>query len=122
MINRILIAVSIAGLAPAAAFAADAPAAAEPAAAAEATAPAATAFTDEQVRQYLKAAFDVNAINADANVAAADKPAKMIEAVKAAGLEPATFNAIAEASKTDAALQQQLQTQMASVEQPAQHN
>ena len=106
----------------AAAIAGAAPAFAQAEAAPAAEASAKTGYTSEQVRSYLKAAIKVNAINTDAAVAAADKPAKMMEAVKAEGLEPETFNAIAQASQTDAALQAQLQTEMASIQQPTQQN
>jgi hypothetical protein len=109
-----------------AAMIAAAPAAAQDAAPSNtptsAEAPSTTGYSDEQVRQYLKASIAVNAINADASVAAADKPAKMLEAVTAEGIDPRLFNAIAEASRTDAALQQRLQTAMASIVAPTQQN
>ncbi|PZU58942.1 MAG: hypothetical protein DI547_08740 [Sphingobium sp.] len=83
---------------------------ASPPAAPTAAAPAAAgSFTDEELTKFASAATELNKIQADAGVPAADKQPKMLAAVQASGLDPARFNTIAEAAQSDPALQQKIQ-------------
>lgn len=76
--------------------------------AATATAGAST-FTDTEVQQYAKAALEVNKINADAAIPAAEKNTKFVAAITASGLQPQRFNEISQAMASDTALNQRIQ-------------
>ncbi|MBX3595569.1 DUF4168 domain-containing protein [Sphingomonas sp.] len=71
-----------------------------------APAPAATpaSVSDAEVKMFAKAAIAADKVQKDASIGAADKPQKLADAVKGAGLEPTRFNEIANASDADPAL------------------
>ncbi len=75
-----------------------------------APAPSTAAVTDAEVDQFATAALEVNKIQADASVSAADKGAKMAAAVTATGLTADRFNAISQAMAADPALNKRIQT------------
>ncbi len=77
-------------------------------AAPQAAAPAAT-VSDAEVKSFAKAAIAADKVNKDAGIAAADKSKKLAEAVTGAGLQPARFNEIANASGADTDLQKRIQ-------------
>src|SRR3546814_11709034 len=56
-------------------------------------------FTEAEISKFAKAAVEVNQIEKNAAVSEADKPAQMTEAIQKQGLEPETFNAIAQADR-----------------------
>ncbi|TPG18692.1 DUF4168 domain-containing protein [Sphingomonas koreensis] len=85
------------------------PAPAPTTAAPTATAPAAS-YTDADVNQFATAVIAVQKVQQDSTVAATDKQTKMAAAVQASGLSPAKFNAMAQATQSDPALQQRVQT------------
>lgn len=98
------------------ALAQDAAAPAAPTEAAPAAAPAAPAapaagsssFSPDQVTKFAKALTKVNAINTDATIAADQKQTQMVAAIEQEGLDPNTFNEIAQAYQSDAALRDQV--------------
>lgn len=69
----------------------------------------AASVTDAEVTQFATAAVAAGKINADANVAAADKTAKIVEAITATGLTAERFNQIAQALQADPALNKRIQ-------------
>ena len=99
-----------------------APEAAPPSASAapDASAAATTAVSDSEVDTFAKATVAVQKINADANLDATAKQAKMAEAVKSAGIEPARYNEIGKAIASDTALRAKVQTAMAKYAGPSQ--
>jgi hypothetical protein len=86
-----------------------APAGATPASAVPSSPSASSSFSDDELQKFASAAIQLNKIQADAGVAATDKQPKMLAAVQASGLDPAKFNAIAQAAQTDSTLQQKIQ-------------
>jgi len=93
-----------------------------PAGAQETTAPAPTtapdaaapsagvqSYSDADLKAFVRAAVAADKIQKDAAVPAAEKQPKMLAAVQAEGLDPVKFNAIAQASQTDAALKERIQ-------------
>jgi len=80
------------------------------------TAPAAAqgSFSRADIQKFATAAVEMNKIQADATIPAADKQAKMAGAAQKQGLDPTKFNAIAEAAQSDPALKQQIQVAAAS--------
>ena len=95
-------------------------AAAEPALPAEPATPAAPAasigaanVTEAEVDSFAKATVKLQAIQADATIAADLKQAAMQAAVTEAGLDPAKYNAIGKAVQADPALRTRVQTAMA---------
>ncbi len=80
---------------------------AAPAPQAEATTPA--PITDAEITMFAKAALAADAVTKDASIPAADKTAKMTEAVTAAGLETARFNQIATLAQTDPGVKEKVQ-------------
>ena len=97
--------------------------AAEPALPAEPATPAAPAsdavplavadVSEAEIDSFAKATVKLQAIQADATIAADLKPAAMQAAVAEAGLDPATYNAIGKAAQADPALRAKVQTAMA---------
>ena len=65
--------------------------------------------SDAEVKSFAKAAIAVDKVNKDTAIPAADKGKKLSEVVTGAGLQPARFNEIANASGSDAALQKRIQ-------------
>jgi hypothetical protein len=70
---------------------------------------AAATVSDTEVSQFATAAVAAAKVRSDATVAAADKNAKMVEAITASGLPPARFNEIAQAMQSDTALNKRIQ-------------
>ncbi|MEE4453480.1 DUF4168 domain-containing protein [Novosphingobium resinovorum] len=66
-------------------------------------------FSDAELEQYVKAALAVQEIQQDTATPDGDKQARMVTAVKAAGLTPEKFNQIATDSQSNPALQQRIQ-------------
>lgn len=95
-------------------------------AAAQTTAPAAPApqapapVTDEEVTKFAKAALAADAVTKDASIPAAEKTAKMTEAVTGAGLETGRFNEIATLAQTDPAVKDKVQAAIVAVRDQAQ--
>ena len=85
-----------------------------PARIASAGASASDSYTDADLKAFARAAIAANKIQQDAAVPAAEKQPKMLAAVQAEGLDPAKFNAIAQASQSDPALKQRIQAAAAS--------
>lgn len=69
-------------------------------------------FTDEQVDQFAEATVKVQAIDADASIAAEEKQARMAAAVTGTGLDPATYNKIGRAVAVDPELRNRVQVAM----------
>ncbi len=94
------------------------PVSAQTAQPAPATSPpaASSSFTDGDLQKFATAAIALNKIQADTNVAPADKQPKMVAAVQQSGLDPQKFNAIAQAAQNDPALQQRIQTAAAAAQ------
>lgn len=90
--------------APAAAPAAATPSAATPAAPAAGS----SSFAPDQVTKFAKALTKVNAINTDATIPADQKQTQMVAAIEQEGLDPNTFNQIAQAYQSDASLRDQV--------------
>lgn len=111
---------SLAALAFAAA-ASQAPAqdASAPKPAADAAPAAALQVSDAEIDQFAQATVKVQAINADASLAADAKQTQMAAAVKAAGLDPVRYNEIAKALPNDSALLAKVKTAMAKYMTPA---
>jgi hypothetical protein len=84
-----------------------------PAPAATAAATASAAVTDEEVTKFTTAAIAVEKVSNDTTVTDADKQTKMAAAVTGAGLDPARFNAIAAAVKSDPAVKARVQAEYA---------
>lgn len=76
--------------------------------------------TDEEVTKFAKAALAADAVTKDASIPAADKTAKMTEAVTAAGLETSRFNQIATLAQTDPAVKEKVQAAIIAVRDGAQ--
>lgn len=72
-------------------------------------------ITDAEVTMFAKAALASDAVSKDATVPAAEKAAKMTEAVTATGLETARFNEIARLVQTDAAVREKVQAEIIAV-------
>lgn len=86
---------------------------AAPDAPAEAAKPAGgAAVTDAQVDAFAAATVKVQAIDADASIAADQKQEKMRAAVTEAGLDAATYNKIGQALATDTELRSRVQVAM----------
>ncbi|WP_336959777.1 DUF4168 domain-containing protein [Sphingobium aquiterrae] len=79
-----------------------------PAPAAAAPAPAAGNYTEDELKKFAAAAIEINKIQDDAAITAADKQPKMLAAVQASGLDPNRFNEIATAAQSDPSLQQKI--------------
>lgn len=99
----------------AAAFTTLAPAALAQQPSTAAPAPAAPAtdtqpFTDAELVAFAKAAIAASKVQQDAAVPADAKQTKMLAVVQAEGLEPARFNAIAQASNSDPELKKRIET------------
>ncbi|WP_448663093.1 DUF4168 domain-containing protein [Sphingomonas sp. CJ20] len=75
--------------------------------------------SDAEVTQFASAALAVTKVQADAAVPAADKNAKSVEAITAAGIDPVRFNEISQAMRDDPALNQRIQKAAAALTQPA---
>lgn len=100
------------------AFAQETPATSQTSPAPATPAAPAAAVTDAEVTQFVTAALAIEKINKDTTVAAADKNAKMADAVKSSGLEPSRFNEISQAMQSDPTLNQRIQ-KVAAAQQPA---
>ena len=74
---------------------------------------AAASVTEAEVDSFAKATVKLQAIQADATIAADLKQAAMQAAVTEAGLDPAKYNAIGKAVQADPALRARVQTAMA---------
>ena len=70
-------------------------------------------MTEAEVDSFAKATVKLQAIQADATIAADLKQAAMQAAVTEAGLDPAKYNAIGKAVQADPALRTRVQTAMA---------
>jgi hypothetical protein len=108
IVKASLLAVAGAALSTAAVAQTTAPSGAAPASP-PAAAAGATNFSDADLQKFASAAIELNKIQSDASVPAADKQPKMLAAVQASGMDPAKFNAIAEAAQSDPSLQQKIQ-------------
>jgi hypothetical protein len=95
---------------------------APPAAAPSANAPQAATVTvsDSEVDQFARATVKVQKINGDASLDANAKQTQMAAAVKAAGLDPARYNQIAQALPNDSALMTKVKTAMSKYAAPKQ--
>ena len=94
----------------------DAPADAAPTAVpAEPAAPAIAAadVSEAEIESFARATVELQAIQADATIAADQKQAAMAAAVTGAGLNPAKYNAIGKAAQADPELRAKVQTAMA---------
>lgn len=89
------------------------------ASAAPGTSGAAAPVTDAEVTQFATAALAVTKVQGDTTIPAADKNAKSIEAITAAGIDPVRFNEISQAMRNDPALNERIQ-KAAAAAQPAQ--
>lgn len=69
-------------------------------------------FSDEQVDQFAEATVKVQAIDADASIAAEEKQTQMAAAVTGTGLDPATYNEIGRALAIDPELRNRVQVAM----------
>jgi hypothetical protein len=74
---------------------------------------AALPYSAAEIDSFAKASVQINAINADAALDAAQKQTKMAAAAKEAGLDPAKYNEIGKAAAENPALMAQVQTAMA---------
>ncbi len=92
-------------------------------AAAQTTAPATPApqeqtvapVTDEELTKFAKAALAVDAVTKDTSIPAADKNAKLTEAVTGAGLDNVRFNQIATLAQSDPAMNAKVQAAIIAV-------
>jgi hypothetical protein len=75
--------------------------------------------TETEVDSFAKATVKLQAIQADATIAADLKQAAMQAAVTEAGLDPAKYNAIGKAVQADPALRARVQTAMSRHATPA---
>ncbi|RYE03159.1 MAG: DUF4168 domain-containing protein [Sphingomonadales bacterium] len=73
------------------------------------TAQTAATVSDAEISQFATAAVAAGKINADAAVPAAEKTAKIVEAITATGLTAERFNQIAQAVQADPALEKRVQ-------------
>jgi len=73
---------------------------------------AASDVSEAEVDSFAKATVKLQAIQADATIAAEQKQAAMQAAVTEAGLDPATYNAIGKAAQADPTLRAKVQTAM----------
>lgn len=71
------------------------------------------AFTDAQIESYAKAQVEVQQLRADPALDTATKQARAAEIVAASGLDTATFNAITQATRSDAAVAERVQLAIA---------
>ena len=87
---------------------------AEPAAPATEAAPPLVVgdVSESEIDSFAKATVKLQAIQADASIAADQKQAAMQAAVTEAGLDPAKYNAIGKAAQADPALRAKVQTAM----------
>ncbi len=86
----------------------------EGAAGAETTTDAQTGdFSDADLAGYAKAMGEIQTIQSDTTLDAQTKQTKMATAIQAAGLDVATFNAIATQSQSDPALEERIRAKMA---------
>ncbi len=69
-------------------------------------------FSDADIAGYAKAMGEIQTIQSDTTLDAQAKQTKMATAIQAAGLDVATFNAIATQSQTDPALEQRIRAKM----------
>lgn len=72
-------------------------------------------FSEQEIQQFAMAVVKISKIRADMSLAAPEKQAQMATAVQEEGLAPQKFNAIAEASQSDAVLKQKIQSKLASL-------
>lgn len=86
---------------------------AAPAPQAEAATPA--PITDAEVTMFAKAALASDAVSKDATIPAAEKAARMTQAVTATGLDTARFNEIAKLAQTDAVVREKVQAEIIAV-------
>jgi hypothetical protein len=86
---------------------------AAPAPQAEAATPA--PITDAEVTMFAKAALASDAVSKDATIPAAEKAARMTQAVTATGLDTARFNEIAKFAQTDAVVREKVQAEIIAV-------
>lgn len=77
-------------------------------------------FTDQQVDQFAEATVKVQAIDADASIAAEEKQTRMAAAVTETGLDPATYNKIGRAIAVDPELRTRVQVAMSRHTDPTQ--
>jgi hypothetical protein len=89
-----------------------APLGAAPAAAPAAAAQSSVKVSDAEVDQFAQATVKVQKINSDTALDANAKQTQMADAVKAAGLDPARYNEIAQALPNDSALMAKVKTAM----------
>ncbi|MCR5869831.1 MULTISPECIES: DUF4168 domain-containing protein [unclassified Sphingomonas] len=71
--------------------------------------------TDAEIKMFAKAALAADAVTKDVSIPAADKTAKMTEAVTAAGLETARFNQIATLAQSDPTVKEKVQAEIIAV-------
>ncbi|WP_066660611.1 DUF4168 domain-containing protein, partial [Sphingomonas sp. CCH9-H8] len=71
--------------------------------------------TNEEVGKFAKAALAADAVTKDASIPAADKTAKMTEAVTGAGLDTGRFNQIAALAQSDPAVREKVQAAIIAV-------
>lgn len=90
-----------------------APATPEPSTAPPAPPIVAADVSEAEIDSFAKATVELQAIQADATIAADQKQAAMQAAVTASGLDPAKYNAIGKAAQADPALRAKVQTAMA---------
>jgi len=69
-------------------------------------------FSDADIAGYAKAMGEIQTIQADTTLDAQTKQNQMASAIQAAGLDVATFNAIATQSQSDPALEERIRAQM----------
>lgn len=74
-----------------------------------ATQAAASTFTDAELVGFASAAIQADKIQKDASIAAEEKQTQMLAAVQAQGLEPARYNEIAQATRTNPDLVKKIQ-------------
>jgi hypothetical protein len=70
-------------------------------------------FSDAEISGYAKAMGDIQTIQSDTTLDAQSKQTQMASAIQAAGLDVATFNAIATQAQSDPALEQRIRAKMA---------
>lgn len=69
----------------------------------------AASFSDAELVGFANAAIEADKIQKDATIAAEQKQTQMLAAVQAQGLEPARYNEIAQATRTDPDLVKKIQ-------------
>ncbi|MET0361513.1 MAG: hypothetical protein ABW048_07155 [Sphingobium sp.] len=65
-------------------------------------------YSDVEIRQFANAAIAVTRVDADANIAPADKQAQMLAVVEAEGIDPETFEAIGRSFSSDPAFRERV--------------